>query len=142
MNLLLIIACWGETSDDTSLQGEGRDHRDSVDTAPTPVYGCLRGSARDDYNVGEINVPVRVFAPDTCELLAEASGDVGGAFCVDGVPVGMVEVQVLYAEGRCNWWHGHVQHIAAVGDCETPTTCVDLETLFECYGDTPICETE
>ncbi len=142
MKFLLMIACTSGASNDTSSEGEVRGRKDTADTAPEPVYGCLRGNARDDYNVGEMNVPVRVFAPDTCEILAEGEGDVGGDFCVDGVPVGVVEVQVLYAAGRCDWWHGHIQQVAAVGDCETPATCIDLETLFECYGETPVCDTE
>ena len=137
--LLLLLACEepSKTTDDTQDEGEPRQVED---TETVTLYGCVRGNARDDYNIGEKNVAVRAFAPDTCDPAGETTGDLGGDFCLDQVPLGVVEVQVYYAEGRCVWWHGYPTQVGAEGDCTTPEVFVDLGTLFECYGETLVCD--
>lgn len=138
--IVLLLACGLESTKpvvDTNDDGEARP---TDDTDTVTIQGCVFGNARDDYNIGEANVPVRAFLPDTCDLAGESVGDVGGDFCLDDLPVGVVEVQVTFDEGRCAWWHGYPTQITQEGDCTAPETCVDLGILAQCYGETPICE--
>lgn len=138
-SMLLLLACTGPAPTDSEASGEPRE---VVDTAPeeTVVLGCITGNARDDYNLGEAYVAARAFSPDTCEQSSEAVGNLGGDFCLDKVPEGLVEVQVLYAAGRCDWWHGVSTSVVQEGDCGAPETCIDVGVLYECYGASPVCD--
>jgi hypothetical protein len=141
MLALLLLACGKDASgppDSAHSEHSGGD--DSED--PPPVLGCIVGVARDDSNVGEPKAPVQAWSPGECELLSETETDLGGGFCLDGVRVGGVEVQVSHAAGRCAWVHSHTVLVEAEGDCSDLSTCLDVGTWFECYADTAVCGTE
>ena len=130
---LLLLACTKPEPVDSTPPADS----DPVEDIDPRVTTCVEGVVRDFDNKGLPDAPVRVFHAPTCELLTETTTLGGGGFCID-VPLGELEIQVMYAD-RCAWWQSWFASPTEEASCDTGEGCIDAGVFYECDGEEISC---
>ena len=136
---LVLVACGGQSEKDTPvIQETGSADTESVEE--TKVTGCVRGQLRDFRNAAYSDAVVRAVELDRCTVLDEDSSFGDGSFCIENLPVlENAELQVSFQE-RCTWPHALQVQPVGKGNCGQPSSCMELETWFECEGNSISCQ--
>ena len=133
------LACGGEPSKDTPSVGE-TGFSDTEAPEEAKVTGCVRGQLRDFMNAAFADADVRAVELERCTVLDEDSTFGDGSFCIENLPVfENAELQVSFAE-RCTWPHALQVQPVAKGNCSQPSSCLELQTWFECEGNSISCQ--
>ncbi len=137
LGLVLVSGC-GKTEDPSPKETGQTDTE--VEEETTVVTGCVRGQLRDFKNAAYANAAVRAVELDFCQVLDEDSSFGDGSFCLENLPVLQnSELQVSFSE-RCTWAHALQVQPVAKGACNQPSSCTELETWFECEGNSISCQ--
>ncbi|MEC7242298.1 MAG: hypothetical protein VXW32_13775 [Myxococcota bacterium] len=136
---LLVVACAGQAEKDVPDSEEtGVVDTQAVET--TKATGCVRGQLRDFRNAAYADAVVRAVELDRCRVLDEDSSFGDGSFCIENLPLlENAELQVSFQE-RCTWPHALQVQPVVKGNCGQPSSCMVLETWFECEGNSISCQ--
>lgn len=136
---LILAGCGGESGKDTPAVGE-TGFSDTEDVEESKVTGCVRGQLRDFMNSAHADAVVRAVELERCTVLDEDSSFGDGSFCIENLPVlENAELQVSFVE-RCTWAHALQVQPVSQGNCGQPSSCMELQTWFECEGNSISCQ--
>lgn len=139
LGCVVVLACGGEASKDVPPLGE-TGFSDTNVVEEDKVTGCVRGQLRDFRNAAYSDALVRAVELERCTVLDEDSSFGDGSFCIENLPLQATsELQVSFVE-RCTWPHALEVQPIAQGSCAKPSTCAQLETWFECEGNSISCQ--
>ena len=137
--LPLLISCSPppSTPQDTDTT-TGTSLTDTEGTEDTLERSCVSGRLRDSNNASGASLQVDAYRLDLCEPLASTTTGADGTFCLQGLPVGESIVLQATFDERCPWAHAKTHTVPVQGTCDQED-CAEIETWYECQGDSSIC---